>query len=120
MFGKKKKNEDVIDESKLNEDNEDKVIEGLDEDLDKKEIKEIEKKKKKAEEDEIDEARDEILNSKPKTKVGKAFKMYQFIIKIIKSSAEDVKFVAIVLFQFLDKMKSVDMPLRECLITRYY
>ena len=83
MFGKKKKNEDVIDESKLNEDNEDKVIEGLDEDLDKKEIKEIEKKKKKAEEDEIDEARDEILNSKPKTKVGKAFKMYQFIIKII-------------------------------------
>ena len=33
MFGKnKKKNENVIDESKLNEDNEDKVIEGLDED----------------------------------------------------------------------------------------
>ena len=84
MFGKnKKKNENVIDESKLNEDNEDKVIEGLDEDLDKKEIKEIEKKKKKEEENEIDEARDQILNSKPKTKVGKAFKMYQFIIKII-------------------------------------
>ena len=47
-------------------------------------------------------------------------KTLQKIIKIIESSAEDVKFVAIVLFQFLDKMKSVDMPLRECLITRYY
>ena len=83
MFGKKKKQENIVDESFDNEEKEDKVILDLDEDLDKDKIQKEEKQKKKEEQQKIDEARDEILNSKPKTKVGKTFKMYQFIFKII-------------------------------------
>lgn len=82
MFGKKKKKEEVLD-SFENDDKEDKVITELDEDLDKDKIQSDEKRKKKEEQQRIDEARDEILNSKPKTKVGKTFKMYQFIFKIL-------------------------------------
>ena len=83
MFGKKKKQENIVDESFDNEEKEDKVILDLDEDLDKDKIQKEEKQKKKEEQQKIDEARDEILNSKPKTKVGKTFKMYQFIFKIL-------------------------------------
>jgi len=83
MFGKKKKQADIVDESFDNENKEDKVILDLDEDLDKDKIQAEEKKKKKEEQEKIDEARDEILNSKPKTKAGKTFKMYQFIFKIL-------------------------------------
>lgn len=83
MFGKKKnKDEDII-EVDESESKEDVVIEDLDEDLDKDIIEEKKKKKAKEEAAELDKERDEILNSKPKTKVGKTFKMYQFIFKII-------------------------------------
>ena len=37
-----------------------------------------------------------------------------------KGDAEDIKFVAIVLFQLLDKVKSVNMTLRECFVTCDY
>lgn len=83
MFGKKKNKQDDIIEVDESESSEDKVIEDLDEDLDKDIIEKEKKKKQKEEQDELEKERDEILNSRPKTKVGKTFKMYQFIFKII-------------------------------------